>query len=74
VAEGGAVRVGMVIACREMELLRPSVPVGAELVLEVRRVRGSRQVSHFEGTTRDADGGEVARVALTLVHGERPPD
>jgi predicted hotdog family 3-hydroxylacyl-ACP dehydratase len=69
VAEGGAVRVGMVIACRRMQILRPSVPVGTELHVEVRRVRGSQQVSHFDGVTRDAQGTEVARVTLTLVHG-----
>ncbi|MHC5209631.1 MAG: hypothetical protein ACYTG2_02810 [Planctomycetota bacterium] len=72
VAGGGAVRVGMVIACRSMTIVRPSVPVGSALQIEVRRVRGSQQVSHFDGVTRDADG-EIARVTLTLVHGERPP-
>lgn len=72
-AEGGAVRVGMVIACRSMQILRPSVPLGTELHFEVRRVRGSEQLSHFDAVTRDADGAEIARVTLTLVHGERPP-
>jgi predicted hotdog family 3-hydroxylacyl-ACP dehydratase len=73
-AAGGAVRVGMVIACRSMSIERPSVAVGEALLIRVERVRGTDQVSHFDGETRDAGGALVARVRLTLVHGERPPE
>jgi len=73
-AAGGNVRVGMVIACRSLTIARPSVRVGEELTIRVERVRGTDQVSHFDGETRDATGAVVARTTLTLVHGERPPE
>jgi predicted hotdog family 3-hydroxylacyl-ACP dehydratase len=73
-AAGGAVRVGMVVACRSLAVARPSVRVGEELTICVERVRGTEQVSHFDGETRDVAGDVVARTTLTLVHGERPPE
>jgi predicted hotdog family 3-hydroxylacyl-ACP dehydratase len=72
--EGGAVRVGMVIACRELVLQRPSVAVGEELTLRVRRTQGTDAVSQFETETLDAGGALVARATLTLVHGEQLTD
>lgn len=71
---GEDVRVGMVVACREMTLARATLPVGTELVVTARRVRGSDDLSHFETTARDASGEELARASMTLVHGERPPE
>jgi len=72
--EGEGTRVGMVVACRRMTIERPVLVVGEELTVDVRRVRGTENLSHFDGETRDADGAVVARVTMTLVHGERPPE
>lgn len=72
--EGGAVRVGMVVACREMVVARPAVAVGEELILRVERTQGTDAVSQFETETRDGAGALVARATLTLVHGERLTD
>jgi predicted hotdog family 3-hydroxylacyl-ACP dehydratase len=71
-AEGGAVRVGMVVACRTMTIHRPELLVGEVLLFEVERVRGTSDVSLFTGLTRDGGGEVVAEVSMTLVHGERP--
>jgi predicted hotdog family 3-hydroxylacyl-ACP dehydratase len=70
---GRAVRVGMVVACREMRLERSSLPVGSELRIEVRRVHGTEASSHFDAEVRDSSGARVASATLTLVHGEAPP-
>jgi len=67
--EGAAIRVGMVVACKELVLARPYVAVGEELLVRVERRQGTDQVSQFETETRGADGALVARAALTLVHG-----
>ncbi len=72
-AEGGTVRVGMVVACRTMTIHRPELAVGEVLHCEVERVRGTPDVSLFTGLTRDESGAVVAEVSLTLVHGEAPP-
>ena len=72
-AEGGRVRVGMVVACRSMTIERPVLTVGETLRFEARRVRGTESTSHFECDTHDADGALVSRCTLTLVHGERLP-
>ncbi len=74
VREGDGVRVGMVIACRSMTIERPTLTVGEELTIDVERVRGTESLSHFDGETRDASGAVVARVTMTLVHGDRPPE
>ncbi len=71
--QGGRVRVGMVVACRSMTIARPTLLVGEELTINVQRVRGSEQVSHFDAETRDAAGALVARLTFTLVHAETPP-
>ncbi|MCB9897788.1 MAG: hypothetical protein H6825_07280 [Planctomycetes bacterium] len=71
---GGAVRPGMVIACREMRLERPVLEIGERLLFEVTRVRGSESVSHFECETRADDGTLVASTVLTLVHGDSLPE
>jgi len=73
-AEGAPVRVGMVIACRKMEIARSPLEVGEVLAVEARRVRGTDSLSHFEAAIRDAGGAAIATSTLTLVHGERPPE
>ncbi|MCA8949397.1 MAG: hypothetical protein KDE27_07830 [Planctomycetes bacterium] len=72
-AEGEAVRVGMVIACRKMEVFRPALALGEEFQVEARRVRGTESLSHFEAEVRDLAGVLVATSTLTLVHGMQPP-
>lgn len=70
---GGSVRVGMVIACRQMQLERPALRLGEVLTTEAARIRGTDSLSHFEALVRDADGAVVATSTLTLVHGDAPP-
>lgn len=72
-AEGEEVRVGMVIACRQMAVHRPSLPVGSRYVVEARCVRGTESLSHFEAAVVDEAGATVATSTLTLVHGTQPP-
>lgn len=66
---GEDVRVGMVVACRSLTLEVPAVPVGADLVVTVHRVRGTEWMSNYEGDVATADGVVVARASVTLVHG-----
>ena len=49
---GGGVRVGMVIASREMKIERPEIAVGEELFFEANLVRGSDYSSMFKTETR----------------------
>jgi len=71
---GGGVRVGMVIASREMKIERPLITVGEELFFEANLVRGSDYSSMFKTETRDAQGELVSTASLTLVHSEAPPE
>lgn len=73
-ADGAAVRVGMVIACREMQIGRPVMRLGEKIEIEARRVHGTDSLSHFAAEVRGAGGEMIASSTLTLVHGERPPD
>ena len=73
-AGSGGVRVGMVIACRQMAIRRPSLAVGEVLAISADRVRGTDALSHYDGAVRDGDGELVASATMTLVHGEKPPD
>ncbi|HTE05187.1 MAG TPA: hypothetical protein VK824_03245 [Planctomycetota bacterium] len=68
---GAAVRVGVVIAVRSMDIERDALPVGTELVIRVRRVRGSESLSIFETEAEDGTG-IVARAVMTLLHGAPP--
>ncbi len=70
---GGAVRVGMVVGCRKLQLLRPTLFVGEDFVVTVRCTRGSDFVSSFDGEVHDAAGALVARTTMTIVHAEQPP-
>lgn len=69
---GQGVRVGMIVGVREMELIQPSVEVGALLRIRVERLRGSDEASTFRGETSVGDG-QIARALMTLVHSDRPP-
>lgn len=71
---GGAVRMGMVIACPRVSIERAFLDVGEELVFEARRIRGSDIASQFETTAVDGNGEPVASARMTLVHGESPPE
>lgn len=71
--EGEGVRVGMIIGCRKMTLERDRIPLGAQLVIEVDRIRGNEMLSHFDCRVTDADG-LVATSTLTLYHAEKPPE
>ncbi|MFO0689800.1 MAG: hypothetical protein U0900_13970 [Myxococcota bacterium] len=69
---GEGVRVGMIVACRTLEVRVPSVPVGAALRILAQRVRGNDATSHFDCAVWWDDGlGLVATSTLTLVH-DRP--
>lgn len=70
---GDSLRVGMVIACRKMNLHRASFRVGEEFVLEARCVRASGHASNYDTEMRTPEGQLVADATMTLVHGERPP-
>jgi len=70
---GGAVRVGMVIACRQMQIHRPVLELGETLTIRAEQVRGTDSLSHWDTRTDDAAGAPVATATLTLVHGEKPP-
>jgi predicted hotdog family 3-hydroxylacyl-ACP dehydratase len=70
---GDGVRVGMIIACRQMDILQPELKVGTQLTLSVRRIRGNETLSHFEGEMH-ADGALACTAMLTLYHAEAPPE
>ncbi|MFG0320655.1 MAG: hypothetical protein ACF8XB_25505 [Planctomycetota bacterium JB042] len=69
---GVGVRVGMVIACRALEVKRPELGVGARLRIEVTREHGTDEASRFRGEVREEgeEGEVVATAVMTLVHPE----
>lgn len=69
---GESIRVGMIVACRSMDLFVPTVPVGADLVVEARRQREVDEVSNYAGTV-ELEGEVVAAVEMTLYHASEPP-
>jgi predicted hotdog family 3-hydroxylacyl-ACP dehydratase len=71
---GGAVRVGMVVACRRFTLARPRIAVGERLDELVTCLRGTDDVSSFDGEVRDERGELVSQATMTLVLGEKPPE
>jgi predicted hotdog family 3-hydroxylacyl-ACP dehydratase len=70
---GGAVRVGMVVGCRRLTLLRERFLVGEDYVVEVRAKNTSDFVSSWDAEMRDAAGVVVAKTTMTIVHAEQPP-
>ncbi|MCK5942041.1 MAG: hypothetical protein KAI24_08745 [Planctomycetes bacterium] len=71
---GGNVRVGMVIACRQMKIMAPSLELGRRYLVTADQVRGTDAISHYDGTLATTDGELVATCTMTLVHGEKPPE
>jgi predicted hotdog family 3-hydroxylacyl-ACP dehydratase len=71
---GGDVRVGMVIACRQMRITAPHLLLGQTYRVTADQVRGTDAISHYDGAITDADGAPVATCTMTLVHGEKPPE
>ena len=70
---GGAVRVGMIIACKKFTAHAETLSVGDELVIDCKRVRGNEMLSHFD--CRVSRRGEVfSEGVLTLYHAEKPPE
>lgn len=72
--EGVGVRVGMIIACRQMKIARPTVRVGEVLTIEATRLNGTDSSSRFDAKVLDEAAEVVATATLTLVHGDAPPD
>ena len=69
---GGAVRVGMVIACKRFEAQLDQLRSGDALRVEVRCIQGSDTLSHFD--CRVWRGSEpVASAVLTLYHAPNLP-
>lgn len=69
---GVGVRVGMIVAVREMALEVPHIAVGTALRVLARRIRGNDLLSHFEGEVW-AGEERLASATMTLVHAEKPP-
>lgn len=70
---GEGVRVGMIVGCRSMELARAAIPVGAQLRVHARRLRGNETVSNFVCEVVDGDG-PIASAQMTLFHADAPPE
>jgi predicted hotdog family 3-hydroxylacyl-ACP dehydratase len=70
---GGGVRMGMVIACRKVNIARSFMDVGEELFIEANRVHGSEHSSSFRVETRDTEGLLIADATMMLIHGESLP-
>ena len=73
-AGGGDVRVGMVIACRQMKISAPHLDLGQRYRVTADQVRGTDAISHYDGSITTWAGAPVATCTMTLVHGEKPPD
>lgn len=71
---GGTVRVGMVIACRQMKISTPHLLLGETYRVSADQVRGTDAISHYDGAITSASGEAVATCTMTLVHGEKPPE
>tara|TARA_R110002072_G_scaffold303070_1_gene492780 strand:- start:11558 stop:12004 length:447 start_codon:yes stop_codon:yes gene_type:complete len=72
--EGGKVRVGMIIACRKMEIEQPQLLLGETYTVKADCVRGNDSISHYDGEIHSSNGALVATCTMTLVHGEKPPE
>ena len=71
---GEGARVGMIVACKKIEIHEDSVPVGEPLSIRANRLLGSEASSHFECEVRHPDGTPVSSGTLTLYYGEMPED
>jgi predicted hotdog family 3-hydroxylacyl-ACP dehydratase len=70
---GGAVRVGMVIACKKFEAHGDVLRVGDVLTIEVRSIQGNETLSHFACKLTRA-GTLFSSAVLTLYHAAQLPD
>jgi predicted hotdog family 3-hydroxylacyl-ACP dehydratase len=70
---GGAVRVGMVIACKRFEAFAAQLCVGDELAIHVQCIQGNDTLSHFDCKVLRA-GELFASSVLTLYHAAQLPD
>ena len=71
---GGKIRVGMVIACRQMKITAQHLVLGETYHVSADQVRGTDAISHYDGAITTASGDAVAACTMTLVHGEKPPE
>ena len=70
----GNIRVGMIIACRQMRILNPCLLLNETYTVRADCVRGSESVSHYNGEIKSSSGELIADCTMTLVHGEKPPE
>lgn len=70
--DGDGVRVGMLVGVRKMTLQEPSIAVGSTLDVIVTRIRGTQDVSTFQGEVRVGERA-IAGANMTLFHTEKPP-
>ncbi len=64
---GHGVRNGMIVACRQLRVDVPRIPVGTALRIRVVRARGNDESSHFDCSVFRGDE-PVVSASLTLVH------
>lgn len=64
-SEGRPVRIGFLIGCREVQLLSPTLPVGAELRIHARCVWQSESLGNFECATWYGDE-QVASATISV--------
>ena len=70
--EGKPPRIGMLIGCREAELLVDQLAVGDELTIRVDRLFDQPQMAAFTGTV-ERGGAVIGRVTLSVVDGDLAP-
>jgi predicted hotdog family 3-hydroxylacyl-ACP dehydratase len=79
VSQGRPPRFGMLVGCREAELLVPELAVGDELTVTVDRLFEEPEVSAFAGTVTRR-GAVIGRVSVSVIDGgpavaaTAPPD
>jgi predicted hotdog family 3-hydroxylacyl-ACP dehydratase len=69
---GKPVRVGMVVACRDLHLAQEWLHVGTQLVIVVHKQSGDETLSRFSAEV-STGGARVAQATLTLLHGDPGP-
>jgi predicted hotdog family 3-hydroxylacyl-ACP dehydratase len=70
---GGAVRVGMVIACKKFEAHGDELRIGDVLSIVVQSIQGNETLSHFDCKVTRA-GELFSTGVLTLYHASKLPD
>lgn len=74
--DGNGVRVGVIIATRELELREAFLPLQQDLDISVRRTRGNDSLSHFAASiaTKAEPSRIVASATMTLYHAKQVPE